>query len=221
MNRPKGARKKRIRFYFSRFYSRHNTIDSLPLMIEKLMTTRSFPIVLSLLLAGCGESPEDSFFSKNLNQHPISGENHLGKSADQFFANSLLDSDGKKVSSKVLESKTVGLYFSAHWCPPCRTFTPKLVKFRNDNLKDFEVVFISSDNSAKDQLAYMKKTGMKWYTLEHDSSLAISLASKFEIHGIPALVILSPRGKTITKNGQRDVSSNANGALKAWVKKSS
>lgn len=42
--------------------------------------------------------------------------------------------------------KTIGLYFSAHWCPPCRGFTPKLAEMYNDGLKDkMEIIFISSD----------------------------------------------------------------------------
>merc|ERR1711988_1096091 len=32
--------------------------------------------------------------------------------------------------------KPIGLYFSAHWCPPCRGFTPKLAEFYKDGLKD-------------------------------------------------------------------------------------
>ena len=132
----------------------------------------------------------------------------------------LLDSNGKEVDKKVLEGKTVGLYFSAHWCPPCRTFTPNLVKFRDSNKKDFEVIFISSDRDSKAQLNYMKETKMKWYTLPHRSDAANALAKKFEIRGIPALVIVSEDGKTITKNGRSDVSSNPKGALKKWEKSS-
>jgi len=26
------------------------------------------------------------------------------------------------------DSGVLGLYFSAHWCPPCRAFTPELLK---------------------------------------------------------------------------------------------
>ena len=59
---------------------------------------------------------------------------------EELFPGKLLDSDGKEVSKDVLSGKTVGIYFSAHWCPPCRTFTPSLVKFRDKNKKKFEVV---------------------------------------------------------------------------------
>jgi len=190
-------------------------------MIKIQMTTRSFSVLLCLFLLGCGEPTEISSDSENQHQVAFPRENLLEKTVEQFFANSLLDSDGKKVSSKVLESKTVGLYFSAQWCPPCRQFTPKLVNFRNDNTKDFEVVFISSDRSSEDQLAYMNDTGMQWYTLEHGSSLTKLLASKFQVSGIPSLVILSPSGATITRNGRDDVLSNAKGALVNWTKKPS
>ena len=31
-------------------------------------------------------------------------------------------------ASEALAGKTVVLYFSAHWCPPCKAFTPLLAK---------------------------------------------------------------------------------------------
>ena len=61
----------------------------------------------------------------------------------------LVDKDGGSFrASERLAGKVKLLYFSAHWCPPCRGFTPELVKAYT-KLKavgrDFEVVFISSD----------------------------------------------------------------------------
>ena len=41
----------------------------------------------------------------------------------------LLRKDGSRVSVDALRGKVVALYFSAHWCPPCRGFTPKLKEF--------------------------------------------------------------------------------------------
>ena len=138
----------------------------------------------------------------------------------EMLPEELLDSTGKKISRNELAGKTVGFYFSAHWCPPCRAFTPNLVKFRDSNKDDFEVVFVSSDKSPDAQMGYMKETNMKWYTLPHRSSEANALKQKFGVRGIPALIIVSPDGETVTKNGRGDVSSNPAGAIKAWTKSS-
>ena len=139
---------------------------------------------------------------------------------EELFPGPILDANGKEVSKDVLSGKTVGIYFSAHWCPPCRSFTPNLVKFRDKNKKNFEVVFVSSDRSPDAQMDYMKEADMKWYTLPHRSAEANALSKKFQVRGIPSLVIVSEEGKTITKNGRGDVSSNPKGALKSWQKKS-
>ena len=44
----------------------------------------------------------------------------------------LLRKDGSRVSVDALQGKMVALYFSAHWCPPCRGFTPKLKAFYDE-----------------------------------------------------------------------------------------
>lgn len=47
--------------------------------------------------------------------------------------------------------RTIGVYFSASWCAPCRQFTPVLAKFyeeMNKKGKKFEIVWVSRDNSA-------------------------------------------------------------------------
>lgn len=60
--------------------------------------------------------------------------------------------DGAAVQGSVsdLDGKYVLLYFSAHWCPPCRAFTPVLKQtygaLRAQG-KPLEVVFVSSDSS--------------------------------------------------------------------------
>jgi len=147
-------------------------------------------------------------------------KNTISPGLAEMLPEELLDSTGKKISRDELAGKTVGFYFSAHWCPPCRAFTPNLVKFRDSNKDDFEVVFVSSDKSPDAQMGYMKETNMKWYTLPHRSSEANALKQKFAIRGIPALIIVSPDGETVTKNGRGDVSSNPGGAIKAWIKSS-
>jgi len=54
--------------------------------------------------------------------------------------------------------KYLFVYFSAHWCGPCKVFTPKLVEWYNTNKKngDFEVLFLSADRSEQARVAYMR-----------------------------------------------------------------
>ncbi len=141
-------------------------------------------------------------------------------SGNPLFPATILNNEGKEVDASVLGNKIVGIYFSAKWCPPCRGFTPTLVEFRDQNSKDFEVVFVSSDRSQEDQLKYMKEYGMKWYTLPHRSDAANALAEKFQVRGIPSLVIVDAKGKTVSKNGRSEVSQNPKGALAGWRKNS-
>ena len=53
--------------------------------------------------------------------------------ADQQLATNLpyvdevITKEGNKALADVLEGyKLYAIYFSAHWCPPCRNFTPML-----------------------------------------------------------------------------------------------
>lgn len=85
----------------------------------------------------------------------------------------------------------VGLYFSAHWCGPCRGFTPKLVETYNtmkDAGKKFEIVFASSD---RDEAAFDEYFGeMPWLALPYDdagkaSKAALSKKFKVLVHAPP------------------------------------
>ena len=62
-----------------------------------------------------------------------------------------MDKEGGEVSLETLQSKdVVGLYFSALYCPPCRWFTPKLVRLYNEckeQAKSFEVSVIKQLSS--------------------------------------------------------------------------
>ena len=144
----------------------------------------------------------------------------LSSGMAELLPSRILNNKGKSVSSSELAGKVVGFYFSAHWCPPCRAFTPSLVDFRDKNNDDFEVVFVSSDRSPDAQMSYMEEANMKWYTLEHRSQDANKLSQKFGIRGIPALIIVSPDGETITTNGRGEVSSNPSLAIKKWKQSS-
>lgn len=111
-------------------------------------------------------------------------------------------------TDSLLNGKIVGIYFSAHWCPPCRGYTPELIKFYND-LKskgvDFEIVFVSSDKDDDSFTSY--SSTMPWYCLPYsERALKNKLSSNFSVKGIPSLVWLDADGSLITKDGRTKVS---------------
>jgi nucleoredoxin len=111
--------------------------------------------------------------------------------ASKLFADSLVDADGKAVDVKRITAKKYLLvYYSAHWCPPCRAFTPKLVRWYNDNHDTYEVVFVSSDRSADKMLAYMEETKMPWPAVKYGSKALRSTAQFRDGGGVPCLVLL-------------------------------
>jgi len=94
--------------------------------------------------------------------------------------------------ARLTGKKYLFIYFSAHWCPPCRTFTPKLVEFYNQNSKnaDFEILFVSSDKNQGAMNEYMSQTQMPWVGLKLGNARAKQLKEKFGVSGIPCLVLL-------------------------------
>ncbi|KAE8704953.1 putative nucleoredoxin 1-2 [Hibiscus syriacus] len=115
----------------------------------------------------------------------------------------VIGKDGTKVKVTDLVGKTVLLYFSAHWCPPCRAFTPNLVEvYKKIKEKDeaFEVIFISSD---RDQTSFEEYySEMPWLALPFGDARKSSLSRKFKVQGIPKLVAIGTTGKTITTDAR-------------------
>ena len=94
--------------------------------------------------------------------------------------------------------KLVAIYFSAHWCPPCRAFTPKLAAAYNaikasDRKNDVEIVFFSRD---KDQTAFEDYyKDHPWLTYELNQLNYDIWKQTYQISGIPTLVVLDSTGK--------------------------
>jgi nucleoredoxin len=114
--------------------------------------------------------------------------------------------DGKKGDYKkpAKSPKYTAIYYSAHWCPPCRAFTPKLVDWYKEfkpKHENFELVFASSDKSEEAQIEYMKETGMPWPAMKFARSKD-PLLKKYSASGIPYLVLIDENGKDLT--GQKD-----------------
>jgi len=127
-----------------------------------------------------------------------------------------------EVSASTLKGKTVGIYFSAHWCPPCRIFTPELIKTYNTLLtskKPFEIIYVSSDKGDKEFEEYYES--MPWMSIPYsDEDRRTALNSRFGVEGIPTLAIVDyDSGLTITKDGREAVSSDPTGQEFPWTPK--
>jgi thiol-disulfide isomerase/thioredoxin len=94
----------------------------------------------------------------------------------------------------------VGLLFSAEWCAPCHTMLDALRDFYTDinlEVRQFELVLVSADRT---QQEWNKHFGsMPWASLPYGDSRHHTLAEKYNVQGVPALVILDARtGFTVT-----------------------
>ena len=115
--------------------------------------------------------------------------------------------------------KVVGIYFSAHWCPPCRGFTPTLATAYNEanaNGKVFEVVFATSDQDENQFKNY--HASMPWLALNFGDELIKTLKTKYSVSGIPKLVIFKKsNGDILSDNGRGDIAQNGAGAIAGWA----
>ena len=104
-------------------------------------------------------------------------------------------------ASRLNGVKFIALYYSASWCGPCRQFTPQLVDAYRE-LKaqhpEFEVVFVSADNSAGDMRDYMKGDRMAWRALRYDAIPTSGEIMQYCGDGIPCLVLVDESGKVLS-----------------------
>ncbi|KAK6926048.1 Thioredoxin-like fold [Dillenia turbinata] len=115
----------------------------------------------------------------------------------------VIGKDGTKILVSDLVGKHILIYFSAHWCPPCRAFLPKLIEaYQNIKAKDdaFELIFVSSDRDQATFDSYFAE--MPWLALPFGDERRNSLSRIFKVSGIPTLVAIGPSGKTITTDAR-------------------
>lgn len=90
--------------------------------------------------------------------------------------------------------KTMGMYFTTHWCGPCRNFTRQLVDIYNEfkkKMETFEVVFLECC-WGENLLMVLCKDVMDGFAIcrQHWNNLY----RYFWVQGIPTFIILGPNG---------------------------
>merc|ERR1719389_1362473 len=131
----------------------------------------------------------------------------------EALGDSFLNQDGSTAGKDAIEGKSLGLYFSAHWCPPCRAFTPVLKQFYSDyKAKDpnFEIIFVSSDKEEKAMLDYFKDDHGDYLALPYSKRKEKEeLSNMFGVEGIPTFVVVGADGQVINSNARGKVSGGA------------
>lgn len=132
----------------------------------------------------------------------------------------LLGKGAKEVDGSCLDAPIVAFYFSAHWCPPCRNFTPVLAEWYNEvnsTEKQVEIVFLTCDRDDQSFKEYFDT--MPWVALPHGDSRIQGLKTDMGCSGIPYLVVYKNDGTLVTKSGRGDVTGNPAGCVNAWLGK--
>jgi len=125
------------------------------------------------------------------------------------FGEKLVTKSGEQASVDVLQGKAVvGIYYSAHWCPPCRQFTPSLAeiykKVRAERGDDaLEIVFVSGDHDESSFKEYYDE--MPWTAVPYKGEASSTLNTKYEHRGIPFLVLLDAEGNKLTEDARSAV----------------
>jgi nucleoredoxin len=99
--------------------------------------------------------------------------------------------------------KLIALYFSAHWCAPCRKFTPQLVEYYNQvapQHPEFEIIFVSCDRSRFSWETYMREARMPWPAIDYDQLAGLAGLKQLSGDGIPSLVLLDATGHLLSSS---------------------
>jgi len=130
----------------------------------------------------------------------------------------IYDGEKNRIEAGSLDGKMIGLYFSAHWCPPCREFTPRLVEKYNEIVgqgHQFEIVFVSSDRSQAEAEEYFAEHPWKMLGYE-EKMLKQILSSQCGVQGIPSLALFDENGSKITDDGRTAIMTTSFEKLKTF-----
>lgn len=132
----------------------------------------------------------------------------------------LVKGDGTTVKTSEIGAQVVAIYFSAHWCPPCRSTTPLLVKWvaKMKALgKSVECVFVSSDRDQKSFDEYFGEMDGFLAMPFANRTLKDKLSKKLKVKGIPTLAFAdSSTGEVYSTSGRETFMSDPEGEKFPW-----
>ncbi|KAI0984666.1 hypothetical protein GJ496_001651 [Pomphorhynchus laevis] len=135
----------------------------------------------------------------------------------KLFESNVIDNKEQEVNWADKKVDYVGLYFSAHWCPPCKKFTPVLAEFyeRHSESKKFEIVFVTCDESESSFKKYYKD--MPWLAVKFDEKILEKLKLDYSVDGVPMLIFIDAKtGETVNADGRHWVTTDPKAEKFPW-----
>lgn len=130
---------------------------------------------------------------------------------DDMLNGNLVILDGRRFRDHELAEKPEKFYifyYTASWCPPCRAYTPDLVKFyqrqqrRNGNL--FELILVTSDRDQDAMLKYARDAKMPWPQVTFDKAREIRAELDHGVRGIPSVIVCDLEGNVVSRDRNLD-----------------
>ncbi|TYZ68066.1 hypothetical protein PybrP1_010287 [[Pythium] brassicae (nom. inval.)] len=139
----------------------------------------------------------------------------------ELFGDELVTADGPVATRTLLaDAEVVGVYFSAHWCPPCRVLTPELStayeELREAHGTRVELVFVSSDHEKAQFDAYFAEMPFAALPFEQRARKQ-ALSERFRVPCVPTLVFLDAHGDVVTRDGEAVVRNAAGDMAELWT----
>ena len=119
----------------------------------------------------------------------------------------VITKDGEcTLAQAIADYPLVAIYFSAHWCPPCKQFTPVLGQWYeevNKDAKTCQIVFVTSDKDDAAFKAYYDL--MPWVAVSFDGVDRQAIKQKHGVQGIPMIPVFKADGTKISDNARGDI----------------
>lgn len=139
---------------------------------------------------------------------------------ESILGQKIMGKGGEVATSTFTSAPVTMLYFSAHWCPPCRSFTPKLAQFYeqvNQTGKKLEIVYVSMDRTESDFNDYYG--GMPWLAIPYDGQRE-AVSSRYGVNSIPTLALIKKDGTVIEQNCRGAVEGTGPSVYDEWLERS-
>ena len=113
----------------------------------------------------------------------------------------------RAVGTELEKKKFIALYYSAHWCAPCRKFTPELVEYYHRVAAahpEFEIIFVSSDRSRFGWETYIQEAKMPWLAVDFDQLADLAEVRALGGGSIPSLLVLDEGSHVVASSYDGD-----------------